>query len=280
MKRYTIVTAVLLVAAIAGFIYARERTLELRSTLEATVSDRDALRTELAQLHRRVRAENPRETASISLRTLATPAIPQALLPQAPREEAVATPGVSITAPHGWFENGSNTGAYIVGVDSLETWGGMPSGYVKSDGASEKDFGGMMQMTLAENFLGQRLRLRGWIKTESADDGGGHLWMRVDGHQAGATLQFDNMDQRAAMGTSDWQEYSVVLDVPPNANAIAYGFFLKGRGKMWVSGTTIDAVGAEIASTNRVVAQPKAAPSRSRYPKYPINLGFDPNQPK
>ena len=139
----------------------------------------------------------------------------------------------------------------------------------------------MMQMTLAEDYLGQRLRMRGWIKTENADEGGGHLWMRVDGHQAGATLQFDNMDNRAVTGTSDWQECAIVLDVPANANAIAFGFFLKGRGKMWVSGTTIEPVGADVASTNRVTVTAQAkGPARKTYPTAPINLGFYPGAPK
>jgi hypothetical protein len=279
MKRHVIVIATLIVASTALLVFERARRLELRGALEAMVSERNALEIQLKDLIRQTSEEKSRDVVSSPVPLLDAPVISPAPLPLPPREEAVATPGVSINAPGGWFKNGSNTGAYIVGVDSVQMREGMPSGYVRSNGASEQDFGGMMQMTSAENLLGQRLRLRGWIKTENADDGGGHLWMRVDGYQAGATLQFDNMDNRSAMGTTDWKQYSVVLDVPPNAYALAFGFFLKGRGRMWVSGTTIDVVGAEVASTNRVVVQPKVA-TRSALPKHPLNLGFDPHHPK
>ena len=55
--------------------------------------------------------------------------------------------------------------------------------------------------------------------------------MRVDGQQRGVSLQFDNMDNRPVNGTKDWQECSVVLDVPAESSALAYGFFVKGSGK-------------------------------------------------
>jgi hypothetical protein len=32
-------------------------------------------------------------------------------------------------------------------------------------------------------------------------------------------------------GTTEWQQHSVVLDVPANAAALAYGFFVQGTGQ-------------------------------------------------
>jgi hypothetical protein len=150
----------------------------------------------------------------------------------------------------------------------------MPSAYVKSIESSVDGFGGMMQMSSAEDFFGKRVRLSGWVKTADANDGGGHLWLRVDGQQSGQTLQFDNMDSHPVKGTTDWQQYSVVLDVPPEAAALAYGFFVNGTGQMWVSGTKLEPVGPEVPSTNMITSR---AP---RLPKAPVNLSFDPNQPK
>src|SRR5258708_6290404 len=81
----------------------------------------------------------------------------------------------------------------------------------------------MMQAVSGEEYRGKRVKLSGWMKTEDANEGGGHLWLRVDGQQVGASLQFDNMNNRAPKGTTDWQQYSVVLDVPAEASALAYG---------------------------------------------------------
>lgn len=149
----------------------------------------------------------------------------------------------------------------------------MPSAYVRSVGDAKDSFGGMMQTTAAEGFVGKRVRLSAWIKTEDANDGGGHSWLRIDGQERGQMLGFDNMDDRAVKGTTDWQEASVVLDVPTGAAGLAYGFFVQGGGRMWVSGQTMQEVGPDVPTTNMLKA-------RSAGPKSPINLGFDPNRSK
>jgi hypothetical protein len=153
-------------------------------------------------------------------------------------------------------------------------WAGLPSAYVQNVDSSTDGFGGMMQTNSAEELLGKRVRLSGWAKTEDANDGGGHLWLRIDGQQRGVSLQFDNMDRNPIKGTTGWQQYSVVLDVPSEATALAYGFFVHGRGKMWVSGTKIEPVGSEVPSTNMLTGQ------FNSLPKTPVNLSFDPNHPK
>jgi RNA polymerase sigma factor (sigma-70 family) len=183
-------------------------------------------------------------------------------------------PGITPKAPNGWHKNGSANNFYEVGVDETQPWGGMPSAYAKSTGPVDGQFGGMMQTISGEMYKNQRVQLSGWIKTEEADDGGGHLWLRVDGSEKGDALKFDNMDGRAPKGTTDWQEYSVVLDVPPEATTLNYGFFVQGKGKIWVNGMTITPVGPEVPTTNIPLHTPPSLP------KKPVNLGFFPPQTK
>lgn len=161
-----------------------------------------------------------------------------------------ATSGETVGAPPGWWKNGRNPENYVAGVDSLQTRGGGPSSYVRSIREATDSFGGMMQTTPAENYIGKRIRMTAWVKTEEANDGGGHLWLRIDGEQRGQMLGFDNMDNRPVNGTADWQEASIVLDVPPGAVSLAYGFFVSGNGKMWVSGHTLAEVGSDVPTTN------------------------------
>ena len=85
-------------------------------------------------------------------------------------------------------------------------------------------------------------------------------------------LGFDNMDNRSVKRTKDWQEASVVLDVPAAASALAYGFFVAGGGKMWVSGQKMEVVGPDVPTTNML--------TKKALPPTPTNLGFDPNRPK
>lgn len=81
------------------------------------------------------------------------------------------------------FRNASICGAERIPEDcvsnTVETWRGMPRAYVESHAPEVKEgFGGMMQTTSAENYIGKRIRLSGWIKTKDANEGGGALAAR------------------------------------------------------------------------------------------------------
>jgi RNA polymerase sigma factor (sigma-70 family) len=263
--------SLVVVGGIATAIVEHHRSQETQATLAALAKDRAALERKVSDLNRLMAEARDREfaTARGSANRPAEPApAPVAV------EPPPAIPGVSQVAPAGWSQNGSKPKSYVVGVDQNESWGGLPSAYVQNIDASSDGFGGMMQATSADEFLGRRVRLSGWVKTEDANDGGGHLWLRVDGQQRGVSLQFDNMDNRPIKGTTEWQQYSVVLDVPPDSTALAYGFFVQGRGKMWVNGTKMEPVGAEVPSTNMIKDR------TASLPKTPRNLNFDPNQPR
>jgi hypothetical protein len=86
-------------------------------------------------------------------------------------------------------------------------------------------------------------------------------------------LGFDNMAGRAPKGTNDWQEYSIVLDVPENAASLNYGFFLGGTGQVWVNAVTVQPVGSDVPTTN-MMDKPRA-----KLPDTPVNLGFKPAAP-
>lgn len=266
MKTIVALFGLVLLVLVGVLIYQHNQTTQLTSALAAMTQDREAQRGELKKLNGTV-ADLQRRATAVAPQSGAAPAI------AAPPAAPVLRPGVTNKAPAGWAKNGAKSESYTVGVDSLQTWGGMPSAYVESLSPTvEGGFGGMMQTTSAENFEGKRVRLSGWIKTEDANEGGGRLWLRIDGQERGQTLGFDNMNNRAVKGTTDWQEASVVLDVPKGASALAYGFFVSGGGKMWVNGQKIEEVGTEVPSTNMV--------TKPVLPKTPTNLGFDPNRPK
>jgi RNA polymerase sigma factor (sigma-70 family) len=270
-------TKVLISIASAAAAVAVGTVLYRSAGAEAQARETDALRLENARLAERIsalekRAQNADDTAQSAAAALkaqasAGQAVPPALT--TPR------PGVTVKAPSGWFKNGAKPESYVVGVDSTETWGGMPSAYVESlTPQVEGGFGGMMQTVSAEAYIGKRVRLSGWLKTKDANEGGGHLWLRIDSEERAKNLGFDNMNNRPVRGTSDWQEASVVLDVPIGAKALAYGFFVKGGGKLWVSGQMLEVAGQEVPVTNMRIEIPPEKALR----KAPANLGFDPNK--
>jgi len=148
----------------------------------------------------------------------------------------------------GWFLAGSKPTYYEIGEamkkhDSKEVY------YLKSIENVESGFGTIMKQVQPGEYLGKRIRLTGNIKCENVASSAG-MWMRVDGKQPGVMLTFDNMSNRPIKGTTDWQKYEIVLDVPDSSSNIGYGVLLEGNGSVWLSDLTFEIVGNDVASTD------------------------------
>jgi RNA polymerase sigma factor (sigma-70 family) len=273
MSTAKILTGVSIVALLCGVIYQYRRASELELRLAEVRSEHAMSGKQLLDLQRDVAAMKARAASSerSAIGAAITSAKTASQATAAEPAKASPIPGVTPKAPKGWFKNGSANDLYEVGVDENNAWGGMPSAYAQSTGEATGKFGGMMQTIAADTYANKRVRLNGWMKTEDANDGGGHLWLRIDGKEVGRSVAFDNMDGRAPKGTTDWQDYSIVLDVPADATKVNYGFFISGKGKMWVNGLTLTPVGTEVPTTNMVKPP-------SELPKTPVNLGFGPEK--
>ena len=70
---------------------------------------------------------------------------------------------------------------------------------------------------------------------------------------------FDNMMNRAVTGSTDWTEYEVVLDVPPDATRINFGFLLIGGGIVWGDDLRIEVIDAtsELPATTDLLSSQK-----------------------
>lgn len=78
---------------------------------------------------------------------------------------------------------------------------------------------------------GRRIELRGYLKTESINNGYAGLWWKVDGENG--VLGFDNMENKGLKGTNDWQEISLKVSVDEKATEITFGGILVGDGVAW-----------------------------------------------
>jgi uncharacterized protein (TIGR02246 family) len=179
--------------------------------------------------------------------------------------------------PVGWIRTPSySSNGYSITVDTSVKHGGSASAAIKLTCGGENEFGSLGQILAADNYLGKRVRLTGWLKTENAD--AAVLWMRVDGNRR--TLGFDNMLNRAATGTTDWKQFEVVLDVPTEAVNVVIGTFLSGKGQMWADDLKLEIVGSDVKSTNQLSLEQMQIDVPNRNPKksdskQPANLGFE-----
>ena len=165
---------------------------------------------------------------------------------------------------NGWNLSGSYTELYELTVDDKVFHTGTKSGLLFAKGeANEQQFGTMMQGFQAENYKNKRIKMSCFLKTEQVTKCG--AWLRID-NVSGDTLQFDNMDSRSIHGTTDWNHYSIVLDVPEESASIHFGVLLVGKGKVWADGFRFEEVNEKVDSTNMLF--------QDNLPKQPINLDF------
>lgn len=166
----------------------------------------------------------------------------------------------------GWFLSGSNPFNYEMGMDHEIVHQGKASGYLKSKTVLDStEFATMMQTFKANQFVEKRIRLSGFMRTENVDTFAG-MWMRVDDTMEDV-LQFDNMSNRPIKGTTKWNHYSIILDVPPQSAVISFGIILSGQGTIWADQFTFEEVNKSIPTTNLEV--------HGELLDEPVNLSFD-----
>jgi len=168
----------------------------------------------------------------------------------------------SFDLPTGWFKAGSNPKSYDMGIEKGAGQDGKDVATIKSIDKKIDGFGTLMQTSSPKKYLGQRVRMTGFLKSKDVKEKAG-LWFRVDLENSKKSLAFDNMYDRPVTGTTDWKKYEIVLDVPLNASKLAYGALLSGTGQIWFDSLNFEIVDSTISTTGR------------KENKEPVNLNFE-----
>lgn len=166
----------------------------------------------------------------------------------------------------GWFLSGSHPFNYEMGLDKETFHSGKAAGYLKSISVSDySEFATMMQECKADSFLGKRVKLTSFIKSKNVQN---HcaMWMRVD-DSSEDVLQFDNMHDRPIKGNTEWNVYSIVLDIAENSKTISFGILLLGTGTVWADNFEFEIVDESVPTTNFV--------PKSELLAEPTNLSFE-----
>ena len=177
--------------------------------------------------------------------------------------------------PKGWMIVGTGADHYTARVDTAVVHSGRGSGLLECPTSGLDAFGALMQVFLADDYRGRRIRLSGYLRTREPEYWAAH-WMRVDGKDR-SPLAFDNMtNDRLVRGDTEWTAYQIVLDVPVEAVQIAYGATLAGSGRLWVDDLAVEVVGDDVPTTDlRQPPVPAQAGSTAGLPRKPFNGGFE-----
>lgn len=135
--------------------------------------------------------------------------------------------------PTGWSRAGDQPQSYRMTVDSVTEQDKRKTLTIKSVEMPINGFGTLMQNFSSEKYLGKKIRMTAYMKSKDVENWAG-FWLRVDGtDRKEGSLSFDNMNNRAIKGTTDWTKYEIVLDVPKEATNIAFGALIHGTGQIW-----------------------------------------------
>ena len=158
------------------------------------------------------------------------------------------TPADARGIPDEWGGGGEG---YELASDTKVAKTGRRSGrirYIGGTKTSSRGFGSLTQCIDAGKYRGQRVRYRGYLRTEKVVTRRAALWMRIEGSDD-EVLAFDNMRDRRVHGTTGWKRHEVVLDVPAEAAAMCFGMLLSGDGFAWVDDLKIEIVGKDVPIT-------------------------------
>ena len=155
---------------------------------------------------------------------------------------------VSFDLPTGWLKMGDKPNSYEMGTVKGGGQDGKNAATIKSIDKKINGFGTLMQECNAGKYLGKRIRMTGFIKSENVTEWAG-LWLRVDQMGSEQFLSFDNMHDRPIKGTTAWTKCEIVLDVPSNASLLAYGALLSGTGQIWFDKLIFEIVDSSVKTT-------------------------------
>jgi AraC-like DNA-binding protein len=167
----------------------------------------------------------------------------------------------------GWIFTGTAPEKYKFEMDNKIYHMGSRSATICSIGEefSYEDYSSIMQQISAKNFMGKRMRFSGFVKTEAVEEWCG-VWMRLDTAQ-GVTIKIDNMQNRPIKGTTEWNYYYCVMDIPQEAAVINIGVLLTGKGKIWFDNADLQEVDRSIPTTEYVPEE--------IFPEHIVNPSFE-----
>lgn len=175
----------------------------------------------------------------------------------------IATAGRNLSFQHGldgWGKAAPNSDApdYTIRVDPRGPALGLPSALLSANTAHPHGYGTLIQGIRADLYRGKRLHFSASLRTEGVAQGAG-LWLRLD-EQKGVHAW--NMGAHPIKGTTGWRRYGYVLDVPADAQGMAFGSDLTGTGKVWLADVRLEAVGKGVPVTPEPGGKPAGDTAR------------------
>ncbi|WP_394835102.1 zf-HC2 domain-containing protein [Pendulispora rubella] len=136
---------------------------------------------------------------------------------------------------------------FATATDPTVLFRGSPSRVLRGEPSARSDGARLAQRFQATKYLGKRVRLSAWLRTEGVTYGAG---LSVQAQKLGETwdkAKFRGAEgippERAIKGTTDWAPYELTFDVSADASIVIVDVFLDGGGRVWVAEPMFEIVG-------------------------------------
>jgi hypothetical protein len=141
-------------------------------------------------------------------------------------------------------------GTCDIGIDSQKSAPERPVYSVRCANAVLPAFGGARNTIQTAQFRGKRVRVSAWVMASGIEGvstpqysgvaGEAGLWLGVGSPRNGMAM--DRMQNRAIKGSTDWEYRDFVVDVPADNRQMLVGYWMQGKGQLWVRDFSIEVV--------------------------------------
>ena len=175
----------------------------------------------------------------------------------------------------GWVANQRPPVARIE-RDTIEKHGGSASGHFVAT-APERGGGGhgggggggprvmptrFTQLLNAQPYRNRRIRVSMWVRTRLPEKAAPNMpvsqaatFMRIDNEDA-TFVAYEGSSVSPMYGNMDWTRKFIVLEVPPDAFALAFGIGITGPGEVWVDDVLLEDQGEASGSWQKTPLVP------------------------
>jgi len=163
--------------------------------------------------------------------------------------------------PEGWGLMGAGgphhlPGKCEVGLETSTSADGPQLFSIRCTEPDTPSFGGAYKVVDSERYQGKRVRVSGWLKVTEveavvnpemrpASSAGGAALMLVVVSQPGGQRR-DWMSDRTIKGSTAWEYRDFVVDVPRDSRRFHVGFWMEGRGQVWVRDLQVEPVSRQV----------------------------------
>jgi len=171
--------------------------------------------------------------------------------------------------PQGWSRMSGDggpeglPGTCEIGVDSGKSTPDRQVYSVRCTNDGVPSFGGARNTVRTASFRSKRVRVSAWLMASGIQGvsspqyagvaGEGGMWLGVGSPRNG--MRSDRMQGRAIKGSTDWEYRDFVVDVPDDNNQMFIGYWMQGKGQLWVRDFKIEEVSTTVP-VNFLVADP------------------------